>query len=121
MLIGVTLGAISGYFGGIVDYIIMRVVDVVIAFPFLILAIAIVAIVGPSLTNMMLVLGGVVWIDYARIIRGIFHLKEFVVAARVVGAKDFTHYLQACSPGTLGVIIVQAHLVLPPPSFPHLH
>jgi peptide/nickel transport system permease protein len=111
LLIGVTLGAISGYFGGLLDNIIMRIVDVVIAFPFLILAIAIVAIVGPSLTNMMLVLGGVVWINYARLIRGMFlSLKEeeFVVAARVVGAKDSRIIFRHLLPGTLGVIIVQA-------------
>lgn len=111
LLVGVTLGAISGYFGGVIDNIIMRIVDVVIAFPFLILAIAIVAIVGPSLTNMMIVLGGVVWISYARIIRGMFlSLKEeeFVVAARVVGAKDGRIIFRHVLPGTLGVIIVQA-------------
>ena len=111
LFIGVTLGAVSGYFGGILDNIIMRVVDVVIAFPFLILAIAIVAIVGPSLTNMMLVLGGVVWINYARLIRGMFlSLKEeeFVVAARVVGAKDSRIIFRHVLPGTFGVIIVQA-------------
>ncbi len=88
----------------------MRIVDVVIAFPFLILAIAIVAIVGPSLTNMMLVLGGVVWIDYARVIRGMFLAlkeEEFVVAARVVGAKDSRIIFRHLLPGTLGVIIVQ--------------
>jgi peptide/nickel transport system permease protein len=109
--VGVTLGAIAGYFGGIIDNIIMRIVDVVIAFPFLILAIAIVAIVGPSLTNMMLVLGGVAWIDYARIIRGMFlSLKEeeFVVAARVIGVKDRRIIFRHILPSTVGVIIVQA-------------
>ncbi|MCE5209827.1 MAG: ABC transporter permease [Chloroflexi bacterium] len=111
LLLGVTLGAVAGYFGGIIDNIIMRIVDVVIAFPFLILAIAIVAIVGPSLTNMMLVLGCVVWIDYARIIRGMFlSLKEeeFVVAARVIGAKDSRIIFRHVLPSTMGVIIVQA-------------
>jgi peptide/nickel transport system permease protein len=111
MSVGVTLGSIAGYFGGVADNIIMRIVDVVIAFPFLILAIAIVAIVGPSLTNMMLVLGGVVWIDYARVVRGMFlSLKEeeFVVAARVVGAKDSRIIFRHLLPGCMGVIIVQA-------------
>lgn len=110
LLLGVTLGAISGYFGGVIDNIIMRIVDVVIAFPFLILAIAIVAIVGPSLTNMMLVLGGVVWIDYARVIRGMFlSLKEeeFVVAARVIGVKNRRIIFRHILPSTMGVIIVQ--------------
>ena len=111
LTVGVTLGAISGYFGGLVDNIIMRIVDVVIAFPFLILAIAIVSIVGPSLTNMMIVLGGVVWIDYARVVRGmVLSIKEeeFVIAARVVGAKDGRIIFKHVLPGTMGVIIVQA-------------
>jgi peptide/nickel transport system permease protein len=111
MTVGVTLGAISGYFGGIVDNIIMRIVDIVIAFPFLILAIAIVAIVGPSLTNMMIVLGAVSWIGYARLVRGmVLSIKEeeFVVAARVVGARDGRIIFRHVLPGTLGVIIVQA-------------
>ena len=111
LLVGVTLGAISGYFGGIVDSIIMRIVDIVMAFPFLILSIAIVAIIGPSLTNMMIVLGGVVWINYARIIRGMFLTlkeEEFVVAARVLGAKDFRIIFRHILPSTFGVIIVQS-------------
>jgi peptide/nickel transport system permease protein len=108
--VGVTLGAISGYFGGVLDYVIMRLVDLLMAFPFLILCIAIVSVIGPSLTNMMLVLGGVVWIDYARMVRGmILSVKEqeFVLAAKVVGVKTgriiFKHVLPSC----LGVIIVQ--------------
>ena len=111
LTVGVTLGAVSGYFGGLVDNIIMRIVDVVIAFPFLILAIAIVSIVGPSLTNMMIVLGGVVWIDYARVVRGmVLSIKEeeFVIAAKVVGAKDGRIIFKHVLPGTMGVIIVQA-------------
>lgn len=111
LLIGVTLGAISGYFGGVLDMVIQRLVDVIMAFPFLILSIAIVSLIGPSLTNMMLVLGGVAWVDYARMVRGmVLSLKaqDYIVAAQVVGAKNgriiFNHVL----PGTLGVIIVQA-------------
>ena len=111
LLIGVTLGAISGYFGGVLDMIIQRLVDVIMSFPFLILSIAIVSLIGPSLTNMMLVLGGVAWVDYARMVRGmVLSLKsqDYILAAQVVGAKSgriiFNHVL----PGTLGVIIVQA-------------
>jgi len=109
--LGVTIGAVSGYFGGLVDMVIQRFVDVLMAFPFLILAIAVVSLIGPSLINMMLVLGGVVWVEYARIVRGmVLSIKEqeFVLAARVVGARDgriiFRHVLPSC----LGVIIVQA-------------
>ena len=60
--IGVLLGAISGYYGGVVDQIIMRLVDVLLAFPFLILAIAVVSIIGGGLTNVMITLGFVSWI-----------------------------------------------------------
>lgn len=111
LVVGVTLGAISGYFGGVLDMVIQRTVDVVMGFPFLILAIAIVSLIGPSLTNMMIVLGGVVWVDYARMVRGVvLSLKEeeYVVAARVVGASDGRIILRHVLPGTLSVIIVQA-------------
>ncbi|HZW04531.1 MAG TPA: nickel transporter permease [Anaerolineaceae bacterium] len=111
LVVGVTLGAISGYFGGVLDMVIQRIVDVVMGFPFLILAIAIVSLIGPSLTNMMVVLGGVVWVDYARMVRGVvLSLKEeeYVVAARVVGASDSRIILRHVLPGTLNVIIVQA-------------
>lgn len=111
LLVGVSLGAISGYFGGILDMIIQRAVDIIMAFPFLILAIAIVSLIGPSLTNMMLVLGGVVWVDYTRMVRGmVLSVKEeeYITAARVVGAGKWRIILRHVLPGTLSVIIVQA-------------
>lgn len=109
--IGVTLGAISGYYGGVVDQVIMRLVDVLLAFPFLVLAIAVVSIVGPSLTNMMLVLGGVVWIEYARLVRGlVLSLREqdYISAAHVIGVKDRRIIWRHILPNCLGVVIVQA-------------
>ncbi len=109
--IGVTLGAISGYYGGIIDQIIMRVVDVVFAFPFLVLAIAVVAIVGPSLTNMMIVLGCVSWIGYARLVRGqVLSLREreFVMAAQVIGSNDWRIIFRHILPNCLGIVVVQA-------------
>lgn len=109
--IGVTLGAISGYFGGIIDSIVMRTVDFVIAFPFLILAIAVVAVVGPSLFNMMIVLGFVSWIGYARLVRSLvlsLRETEFVLAARAVGASDFHILTRHILPNVLGIVIVQA-------------
>lgn len=109
--IGVTLGAISGYYGGVVDAVIMRAVDVLYAFPFLVLAIAVVAIVGPSLTNVMIVLGLVSWIGYARLVRGqVLSLKEsdYIKAARTVGASDLRIIFLHILPNCLGVIVVQA-------------
>ncbi|MCZ7571333.1 MAG: ABC transporter permease [Ardenticatenaceae bacterium] len=109
--IGVTLGALSGYYGGLVDHIIMRVVDVLYAFPFLVLAIAAVAVLGPSLTNMMLVLGLVSWISYARLVRSsVLSLREadFVMAARSTGATDWRIIWQHILPNTVGIVVVQA-------------
>jgi len=109
--IGVTLGAISGYYGGVIDQIIMRVVDLLLAFPFMVLAIAVASILGPSLTNTMIVLGGVSWIGYARLVRGLvlsLREEEYVVAARVVGARDWRIIWRHILPNCMGVIIVQA-------------
>jgi peptide/nickel transport system permease protein len=109
--IGVSLGALAGFYGGVVDTIIMRLVDILMAFPFLVLAIAIVALVGPSLTNMMIVLGCVVWIEYARLVRGlVLSLREsdYVNAARVVGVKNPRIILRHIIPNCLGVVTVQA-------------
>ena len=109
--VGVTLGAISGYFGGKIDMVIMRIVDVLFAFPFLILALAFVAILGPSLVNMMLVLGMVSWIAYARLVRSVvLSLREmtFVEAARSVGASDMRILFQHILPNVVGIVVVQA-------------
>ncbi len=109
--IGVVMGAISGYYGGVVDQIIMRLVDLLFAFPFLILAIAVVSIVGPSLTNMMIVLGAVSWIIYARLVRGLvlsLREEEYVIAARALGSSDRQIIFRHILPNTLGVVIVQA-------------
>ncbi len=109
--VGVSLGAIAGYYGGIIDNIIMRLVDVLYAFPFLILAIAIVGILGPSLTNIMIVLGAIAWIDYARVVRGlVLSIKEqdYVLAARAQGASGFYLIYRHILPNSLNIIIVQA-------------
>ena len=109
--IGVVLGAISGYYGGLADMIIMRTVDLLLAFPFLVLAIAVVSIVGASLTNMMIVLGAVSWISYARLVRGLvlsLREEEFVVADRVVGVRTWKVLLRHILRYTLGVVVVQA-------------
>jgi peptide/nickel transport system permease protein len=109
--IGVILGAISGYNGGIADLMIMRLVDLLLAFPFLVLAIAVVSIVGASLTNLMIVLGAVSWITYARVVRSqvlCLREEEFVVAARVVGVRDRQIIFRHILPNTLGVVVVQA-------------
>ena len=109
--IGVVLGAISGYYGGVIDQIIMRLVDVLLAFPFLILAIAVVSIVGGGLTNVMITLGFVSWISYARLVRGMvlsLREEEFITSAKVMGVKDWRIIWRHILPNTLGIVIVQA-------------
>ena len=108
--IGVSLGAIAGFFVGIVDNIIMRLVDVLYAFPFLILAIAIAGIVGPSLTNLMIILGAIVWIGYARVVRGLvlsLKTQDYVTAARAMGATDWRILTIHILPNTVGIVAVQ--------------
>jgi peptide/nickel transport system permease protein len=90
-LIGVPLGLISGFFGKWVDTIIMRLVDIQLAVPFILLAIAIMAIFGTGLGNVIFVLGVTSWVGYARIVRGsVLSLREqpFIEAARCVGMTD---------------------------------
>ena len=98
--IGVVLGAISGYFGGFVDGAIQRLTDTVMCFPTLIIIIAAVSITGPSIWNVMLIIGLLTWTGTCRLVRGQFlSLREqaFVEAARSVGASDmrliFRHVL----------------------------
>ena len=100
LVIGTVVGLIAGYFGGWSDAVIGRVVDVVIAFPFLVLVIAIVAMLGPGLVNLYIALTLVSWVLYARILRGetlALKQREYVLAARNLGYSDmrimFRHIL----------------------------
>src|ERR1051326_2680686 len=87
-MLGVALGSLAGYLGGIVDAVVMRTVDVISAFPFMVIVIAIIAMLGPGLQSLYVALTLVVWRSYARIIRGeILALKksDYIVAARALG------------------------------------
>ncbi len=109
--IGVTLGLISGFYGGVIDSIIMRLVDILYAFPFLILAIAVVAILGPGLFNVMIVLGSISWIEYARVVRSVvlqIKVQDYVLASRALGASNFRIMFRHILPNCLSIIIVQA-------------
>lgn len=113
VITGTILGAVAGYAGGWVSDVIMRVLDVVLAFPFLLLAIAIVAVLGPGLTNAMLAIA-IIWVpQFARVIRSsVLSIKEqeYVAAARSIGASPgrilFLHVL----PNSISPLIVQATL-----------
>jgi peptide/nickel transport system permease protein len=111
--VGMLLGSIAGYFGGYVDDAISRVVDVLMAFPGILLAIALVAVLGPSLTNVVLALSVIGWVGYARLVRGqALRAREldFVQAARALGAGSTRIVLRHVLPTALPAVVVQATL-----------
>lgn len=110
-VIGIALGCLSGYLGGFVDTIIMRIIDVISAFPFLVLVIAIIAMLGPGLTSMYIALTLVVWRSYARIIRGeilVLKKSEYVQAARALGYSDWRIMFRHILPNVISPAIVFA-------------
>jgi peptide/nickel transport system permease protein len=112
-LVGVLLGSIAGYFGGWVDDAISRSVDVLMAFPGILLAIALVAVLGPSLRNVVFALSVIGWVGYARLVRGqVLRAREFefVQAARALGASTGRILLRHVIPTTLPAVMVQATL-----------
>jgi peptide/nickel transport system permease protein len=113
MVVGVTVGSLAGFLGGRWDEILMRIVDVFLAVPELILALAIAAVLGPSFRNIILAITILGWPKYARIIRGqILHLKdnEYVDAARVMGDSRWRIYRKDILPNAITPVIVQATL-----------
>ena len=111
--IGVSLGLLSGYFGGWVDDLLMRVCDVQLAIPLTLLAIAVIAVVGSSLPTLIGVLGLTQWVMYARIVRGealSIREKEFVEASRAIGATDLRIIRTCILPNALPTILVTATL-----------
>ncbi len=109
--LGVLLGLVAGYYGGFADTVIMRVADIQLAFPFILLAILIVAIVGSGLQNIIIVLGIAGWMLYARIVRGevlSVREQEYVQAARSIGAGDLRILLRHILPNVMAPVIVIA-------------
>ncbi|MBL9033740.1 MAG: ABC transporter permease [Rhodospirillaceae bacterium] len=107
-LIGTTLGAVAGYAGGWVDILLMRILDVVLAFPFLVLMLAIIAILQPGLTSFYIALALVGWVSYARLVRAqvlVLKTSDFVLAARSLGFGRlrilFRHILPNCIAGSI--------------------
>lgn len=110
---GVTLGMLSGFLGGSADTIIMRVMDVLLAFPGILLAIAIVAVRGPGLLNTMLAVAVVGIPGYARVMRSMvlsLREREYVLAARMVGTRDRSIMFRHIFPNSLSPLIVQMTL-----------
>lgn len=134
--LGLAIGLVSGYFGGRVDDLFMRLADIQLAFPFILLALAVIGVLGPSLRNIIVVVGVSGWVVYARIVRGeVLSLREreFVLAARAVGSPSarvivrhlvpnaFTPWLVIATLDMARVIIVESALSflglgIPPPT-----
>jgi peptide/nickel transport system permease protein len=111
--VGMLMGSIAGYFGGRVDDVISRVIDILMAFPGILLAIALVAVLGPSLTNVVIALSIIGWVGYARLVRGqALRAREFefVQAARALGAGSPRIILRHVLPTALPAVVVQATL-----------
>ncbi len=113
MIVGVILGSISGYYGGMLDSIIMRITDVVLAFPGIILALAIAGMLGPGLFNVMVALAITGWPGYCRVMRGqVLSIKEkdFVEAERAVGVSNLAIMFRHILPNAVAPIVVMATL-----------
>jgi peptide/nickel transport system permease protein len=112
-IVGIVLGAVAGYFGGWLDELISRSIDVLLAFPGILLAIALVAVLGPSLRNVVMALSAIGWVGYARLVRGqVLRAREFefVQAARALGAGTPRILFRHVVPTTLPAVMVQATL-----------
>ena len=111
--LGIVLGSLAGYFGGVIDEVIMRITDIFLAFPALILAMAIVAALGPSLKTVIIALCVVSWPSYARLIRGdILQVREedYIEASRGIGASNFRVIIRHALPNAIYPTLVMASL-----------
>jgi peptide/nickel transport system permease protein len=109
--VGVVLGLVSGYYGGAADSIIMRIADIQLAFPFILLAIMIVAVLGGGVFNVIIVLGIGSWVPYARVVRGQVlsaRSQEYVLAAQAIGARDAVILFRHILPNVLTPVIIIA-------------
>jgi peptide/nickel transport system permease protein len=111
LVIGTVLGAIAGYRRGLTDAVIMRITDTVMSFPALIIILAVVPVLGPSIFNIMLVIGLLGWPAVARLVRGEFlslREREFTLAARGIGATDRRIIFRHILPNVAGPLVVVA-------------
>ena len=124
-VLGMVTGLVAGYFGGRIDDLLMRLADIQLAFPFILLAIAVIGVLGPSLTTIICVIGVSSWVVYARIVRGAalsLREREFVQAAQALGSRDgrilvrhvlpnvFTPWLVVATLDMARVIVVESAL-----------
>lgn len=111
--IGVTVGVVAGYFGGRIDAAVGRIVDTFLAVPFIVLALAVVGVLGPSLVNLIVVLGLVGWVSFSRVVRGetlAIRAREFVLAAQALGQTNARIIRRHLIPNVLPSVIVLATL-----------
>ena len=116
LVIGVTYGAVAGYLGGKVDALMMRLVDILYALPFLFFVILLMVVFGRSILLIFIALGAVEWLDMARIVRGqalSLKRREFVEAARVLGVPSLIIVRRHIVPNLLGPVVVYATLTVP--------
>jgi len=112
-IIGLILGSLAGFYGGILDTLMMRFVDIMLCFPTFYVILAVVAILGPSIFNIMIIIGLTSWMGVARLIHGeILSLKarEFIQAERAIGASDWRIIYRHLIPNAIGPVIVNATL-----------
>lgn len=115
IVIGVALGAIAGYYGGIVDSIIMRIVDIIMCFPFFVIAIAMAAVLGPSMRNIVIIVGVLYWTRVARIVRAevmILKEREFIEAARAFGLNSKEIIINHILINVMAPVLVYATLAI---------
>lgn len=113
--IGTTVGLVAGYFGGWVDLVLMRITDIFLGFPAIVLALAIVAVLGPGIMNVSLAIIVVAWTEYARVVRSttlVLREQNYVQAARAIGASPARIIFKEILPNAIGPIIVLASLGL---------
>ena len=116
VVLGVAVGLTAGYFGGWVDTVLARLIDVILSVPFMMVAVALVSVFGPSLRSTILVIGFFSWASVARIVRGqVLSLKEreFVEAARSLGASDWRIMFVDILPNVMATVIIYASLLVP--------
>ncbi|RJG42860.1 nickel transporter permease [Mesorhizobium sp. DCY119] len=114
-LIGTVVGLVAGYFGGWVDQVLMRITDIFLGFPAIVLALAIVAVLGPGVLNVSIAIIVVAWTEYARVVRSttlVLREQNYVQAARALGASPARILFREILPNALGPIIVLASLGL---------
>ena len=112
-LIGIVLGSVAGYYGGWIDTLVMRFVDIMLCFPTFFLILAVIAFLDPSIWNIMIVIGLTSWMGVTRLIRAEFlslRQRDFVLAAQALGASDFRLIFRHILPNAMSPVLVSATL-----------